>query len=96
MNREERRRAAKNGVDHKLLRQIQDESKKEGISKAVDSILASVVLTMRDKHGWGQKRCAALLQDTIERFDAVENGYITTEDLIQTVKDELQIEIRRG
>lgn len=45
-------------------------------------------LVARDKFGFGKKRLTTLVEGCMETYDAYEKGYITLDDLTETLKEE--------
>jgi hypothetical protein len=68
----------------------------EGITAtrmAVSGYSAVLALCLRDKLGFGKKRAHKFLQEIEDTFDSIEKGYVTVEDIMTTIKDELDITI---
>lgn len=64
--------------------------------QAVDLYSAVLALTLKDKLGFGPVRAQRFLKDVWQLFNDVENGYLSLEDIQETVRDELRINIKRG
>ena len=94
LNRKQRREASKNGINHKTLSQIEREATQRAVNETVAAVLSTVLLRLRDMHGWGQGRAIKLLEAVDEDFDAYSKGYVNLEDLIGTVESELNISIK--
>lgn len=54
---------------------------------------AAILLHMHDKYGFGKKRLLALLDELEKTLEAYEEGYISIEDMIQTLKEETGVEL---
>lgn len=89
MNRAERRRLTAND-----LKIIEDSSALKGIDYAVKGMIASFVITLHDKWGWGHVRIKRLLEQVNEVFNCVGEDYVTIEDLQKTILDEIGIELQ--
>jgi len=94
MNRAERRRLAKKKIDHKDLKMIELDAGTRAIDFTLDKYSAAVALTLRDKLGFGKKRAQRFMHDTWEVFVAIDKGYLSLQDVVETVKAELDIELR--
>ena len=94
MNRAQRRKKIKNGMTMEDLRYIQNETKKEAVDQAVTSLTASFLLTLKDDFGFGAKRAQRLLEGVQNQFDAVTKGYISLDDMRETIEKELRISIK--
>ena len=91
MNRKERRKLARKGVDHRDLAYLQEKTKKQAINDSVNVMVAAALLTLRDEFGFGPKRAQRFMASVQERFDAVETGYLSLSDMTKTVEEELLI-----
>ena len=89
MNRAERRRLTAND-----LKIIEDSSALKGIDYAVKGMIASFVITLHDKWGWGHVRIKRLLEQVNEVFNCVGEDYVTIEDLQKVILDEIGIELQ--
>lgn len=96
MNRAERRKKAKLGVTSAVLKDVQQHAKKVAIDTTTTAIMGSVLLTLKDEFGWGHTRAARLMKSTIDRFEAMTEGYLTIEDIRNTVREELGIDLTKG
>lgn len=68
--------------------------KKENTDDAVRKAFVIIFTVMHDKWGFGQKRLAKLLQQTIDLSEMIDQKphHVTIEQLIKVLKDELGIE----
>ena len=66
----------------------------KGISYATNAILAVMCIQLHDKWGWGQVRLTRLLDQVQETFDAIDEKYVSVEDLKKILSDEIGIEIK--
>ena len=92
LNRSTRRRLERNGVVVKELESIIEERTRDAIDYTVKQYSAVVALCLRDKLGFGTIRTQRFLQDVNEVFDSIIKGYLTLDDVIETVKQELDLE----
>ncbi len=92
LNRSTRRRLERNGVVVKELESIIEERTRDAIDYTVRQYSAVVALCLRDKLGFGKIRARRFLQDVNEVFDSIIKGYLTLDDVIETVKQELDLE----
>ena len=92
LNRSTRRRLERNGVVIKELESIIEERTRDAIDYTVKQYSAVLALCLRDKLGFGKIRTRRFLQDVNEVFDSIIKGYLTLDDVIETVKQELDLE----
>jgi hypothetical protein len=89
MNRAERRKkvpATEAKVNNMLMYH-------EGINYATDCIYASVLMVLHDKFGFGAIRCQRFLKQVEEQVDCVNKGYLSLDDIKETVSKELDIHL---
>jgi len=94
MNRAERRRLQKQGLTAKDIKAIEDSSVLKGIDFAVSGMIASFVITLHDKWGWGHVRIKRLLEQVDDVFDSIDKDYVTIEDLRKVILDEIGIKLK--
>lgn len=94
MNRKQRRALAKQNLTHKDLKVIQDHEAKAATASAVHYYSAAVALCLHDKLGFGKIRAQRFMKDVEELFDSINQGYLTLEDVLKTVEEELGIHIK--
>jgi len=94
LNRAERRKLQKKKLSAKELKTIEDNSAKQAISYATNGMIASFVLTLHDKWGWGHVRIKRLLEQVDDMFDSVDKDYLTIEDMKKVIYDEVGIHIK--
>lgn len=92
LNRGTRRRLERNGVVVKELESIIEERTRDAIDYTVRQYSAVLALCLRDKLGFGKIRVQRFLQDVNEVFDSIIKGYLSLDDVIETVKQELDLE----
>jgi len=81
----------------KTLKQFEEkyvEAQMKGIRYATTAMFAVLAINLHDKWGWGQKRTKRLFEQINETFNAVQEGYVKIEELIEVVYDELGIELK--
>lgn len=54
---------------------------------------AAICLYMHDKHGFGRKRLLNLLDELEKTLEAYEEGFLSIEDMLQTLKEETGVEL---
>jgi hypothetical protein len=64
---------------------------REGIKDTVKGVFAAMLITVHDKWGFGRIRSQRLLKQVEDQFDSIQKGYITVDDLVQTIDEELKI-----
>ena len=93
LNRRTRRRLERNGVVIKELESIIEERTRDAIDYTVRQYSAVLALCLRDKLGFGKKRAQRFLKDVDTMFSDILAGYLTLDDVIETVEKELDITI---
>jgi hypothetical protein len=73
------------------IKQEVEKFKKETELIAVQSIMATVLITLHDKHGWGKKRLNKLVEESTKNLRCVKEKFVTLDDF-QKFCDELGIE----
>ena len=93
LNRGTRRRLERNGVVVKELESIIEERTRDAIDYTVRQYSAVLALCLKDKLGFGKKRAQRFMKDVDTMFGDVLAGYLTLDDVIETVEKELDITI---
>lgn len=99
MNRQERRRQATATKDRSIMikeseiRQIKEQATTEAIELAFEQVLAIPIMVLRDKYGFGKKRCERFAEQMLEVWRAVQDDYISIEDLRVTLWDEAGVRL---
>lgn len=88
MTRQERRRLERKGIDEAELGRIMD--------YVVKQYSAVMALCLHDKLGFGKVRAQRFMQDVDEMFDSINKGYLSLDDVLETVEKELGIMIVSG
>lgn len=58
------------------------------INRVMANLMGSVLITLRDKHKFGNQRLSQFLADTFEQMDAISNEYVSAEDIFKTIEKE--------
>lgn len=93
LNRGTRRRLERNGVVMKELESIIEERTRNAIDYTVRQYSAVLALCLKDKLGFGKKRAQRFMKDVDTMFGDIIAGYLTLDDVIETVEKELDITI---
>ena len=93
MNREERRRALKNGVNFKTVidKSLSDEYDRgfnDGMKHVEDVVFYMTAYTIQYKLGFGNKRLCRIMHDIFNNIDAFRTGHLTKSDFA-TIKEEM-------
>ena len=91
MNRKDRRQLQRQGIDHRTLRAIEDETKRLTVSHTTNCCAASALLVLRDQFGFGTKRAQRFMSSFAEMFEDISQGRIALTDVMATIEDELDI-----
>ena len=91
MNRAERRRLQKQGIDHSTLKRIEDTTKREAVNTTTNYAVACALLVLRDKFGFGEVRAKRFMQAYADMFADVTEGRLRFDDVLGTIEDELGI-----
>lgn len=90
----QRRKAAKKKLAHKDLNVIIEQKAYNAMEFIVKQYSAAVMLCLKDKLGFGRVRAQRFMNNVEELFDSINQGYLSLEDVIQTVEEELNIRIK--
>ena len=93
MTRAERRRLSKGKINMDELQEIINDRVMEAIAYTVRQYSAVVALCLRDKLGFGKTRAQRFMKEVDTMFGDVMAGYLTLDDVIETVEKELDITI---
>lgn len=85
MIRQERRRLERKGIDRAELSRI--------IDYVVKQYSAVLALCLHDKLGFGKVRTQRFMGEVDQVFDSINRGYLSLDDVIETVEKELGIAI---
>lgn len=93
MNRAQRRKLAKKGLDHKDLKILHDYTVHDSIKQAVKYYSVVTAMVLHDKWGFGNVRLKRYLEQVQELFDAIEKGYVSLDDCEKILLEECDVEI---
>lgn len=65
------------------------------IRDATNFAIAGPMLILRDEFGFGGKRLMRFYEAYSDLYDSIEKGYLTINDIVQTIKEEVDIELIR-
>ena len=91
MNRSERRRLQKQGIDHSTLKRIEDTTKRHAVNTTTNYAVACALLVLRDQFGFGEVRAKRFMQAYAEMFADVTEGRLRFDDVMATIEDEMKI-----
>lgn len=91
VNRQERRKAAKQGIDHKLIRNVELQTQKKAVNQTTNYCIASALMVLRDRFGFGETRAKRFMGCFSEVFEDVSAGRISFNDLLVQMEEELNI-----
>ena len=85
MTRQQRRKLERKGIDRAELSRIVD--------YVVKYHSAVVALCLHDKLGFGKVRAQRFMHEVDQVFDSINKGYLSLDDVVETVEKELGIMI---
>lgn len=100
MNRAERRRKGIKGKEPVLnikaadIANIKEKAALEAMDIAFVMMMSIPIMVLRDKYGFGKKRLDAFSDYVLDLYDSFNKGYITLDDLRETLKEEVNIEFK--
>ena len=101
MNRAERRKQGIKGKSPVLNIKAEDinKIKQNAVKQAADTafimMLSIPLMVLRDKYGYGKKRLEVFSDYVLDLYDCFDKGYVTFDDLINILKEEVGIEIKQ-
>ena len=95
MNRQQRRAIVKKKLTDKDIKAMEEKATKDAIDFAVTSYLACVALCLHDKLGFGHNRAIRFMKHVDNLFDSINQGYLSLDDVLKTVKEEIGITFER-
>lgn len=99
MNRQQRRAIAKKKLTDKDIKALEENIRvktlKDAIDFAVKNYMACVALCLHDKLGFGHIRVCRFMQDVDNLFDSINKGYLSLDDVLETVEEEIGITFER-
>ena len=91
MNRQQRRKLARQGIDHGTLKRIEDTTKRQAVQTTTNYAVACALLVLRDQFGFGESRAKRFMAAYSEVFADVTEGRLRFDDVVATIEDELKI-----
>lgn len=95
MNRKQRRTIAKKKLTDKDIKKMEKSIAKDSIDFTIMNYLACVALCLHDKLGFGHNRACRFMQDVDNLFDSINKGYLSLDDVLKTVEEEIGITFER-
>ena len=83
ITRQERRRLERKGIDRAELSRVMD--------YIVKQYSAVVALCLHDRLGFGKVRAQRFMREVDDVFDSINRGYLSLDDVLETVEEELGI-----
>lgn len=77
----------------KEQRQRDQRQRLKGTEKALEIIALLPILALRDEYGFGKKRMLRYIIKYQDILDAYNKDYITLEDIAETIKSEIDIDL---
>lgn len=99
MNREDRRKnkITTKEAEYRLkmsdIEKIKADATKEAAKQAFLYMVALPLLVLRDRFGFGKTRCERFYEAVSALLDCYNDGYLTVEDIRETLEKELEITI---
>lgn len=103
MNRAERRRLQKKGVQVPVepvinikasdVQQMKDQATKKAANTGFLLMLGLPILVLRDKWGFGKVRLERFIDQVIDMYEAFNEGYLTLDDIHKVIEEETGIKI---
>ena len=66
----------------------------KGVTSTVENYSAVVMLCLKDKFGFTSKQLQDAAWHINETFDSINEGYLSLDDIIQTLKEEDDLDVR--
>lgn len=84
----------KKSTTFQQLLKAKKEGYTEGVTGTVENYSAVVLLCLKDKFGFTSKQLQNVAWHINDTFDSVEKGYLSLEDIIQTLEEEDDLDLR--
>ena len=84
----------KKSTTFQQLLKAKKEGYTEGVTGTVENYSAVVLLCLKDKFGFTSKQLQDVAWHINDTFDSIEKGYLSLEDIIQTLKEEDDLDLR--
>lgn len=72
-----------------------DDGFRKGKDDSFNLMVALPMIILRDKYGFGATRLERFIGEMIEVFESIHEGYVNFHDLLNALKDETGIDIRK-
>lgn len=99
MNRQQRRAIVKKKLTDKDIKAMEENIKAKTSKDAIDftimNYIACVALCLHDKLGFGHDRTCRFMRDVDNLFDSINKGYLSLDDVLKTVEEEIGITFER-
>lgn len=96
LSRQRRRKLERKGIDAAEYKRLTVEIAEDAVSFVVAQYSAALALCLHDKLGFNKEKALKFMGEVQEIFDSVEKGYLSLEDITETVREELDIHISQG
>jgi Ca2+-binding EF-hand superfamily protein len=102
MNRAERRRRGIKGKEPIInlkssnISKIKADATTQAVDTAFIMMLSIPLMVLRDKYGFGKKRLEKFSDYALELYDSFDKGYVSLDDLIEVLKEEVGVEVKFG
>lgn len=77
----------------KEIRKIKSDAREQGLHEALRITSMLPMLALRDEYGFGQARMKRYLEKYHEILEAYLEDYITLEDVVEVMQDEIKIDM---
>lgn len=91
--REEVRRRNRSGICVPISQKELDAFTEKIKDKVFHTVLLMVIATLRDRFGFGGKRCQRFIDSFHAKVDCIAEGYASWEDYTETMEEEMGIRI---
>ena len=95
MNRKQRRTIVKKKLTDKDIKKVEESVAKDSIDFTIMNYVACVALCLHDKLGFGHDRACRFMQDVDNLFDSINKGYLSLDDVLKTIEEEIGITFER-
>ena len=79
---------------NKGIDKFREEIRDDVTDKALRVIAYVPLIVLRDKWGFGKKRLQDFMFEFAEQVECLKKGYVSLEDMIETIKDETGLDIK--
>jgi len=93
LTRQQRRKLERKGIDMAEYKRLTVEIAEDAVSFVIAQYSAVLALCLHDKLGFDKEKAQKFMTEVQEMFDSVEKGYLSLDDVLETVREELNIHI---